>query len=181
MAHRHADGLAYAEGALVGFAESVEVVDDLLPAYLGAIATSPFPWGGEMMGLALGDAATGGEAIPFDVLHLRVIGKLADNTAPSRAVGDIVRDWAGRWAWPRLRLSTNTDFFTAAEATVATAIPTLEGDWNDWWSDGLGSAAQETAIQRGAQATPPTRTPSPAWAWRWGAGCPELESAPGHP
>ena len=34
-------GLAYAEGALVGFAESVDVVDDLLPAYLGGRRREP--------------------------------------------------------------------------------------------------------------------------------------------
>ena len=148
-------GLAYAEGALVGFSESIDHVDDLLPAYLSAIAATRSPYGGDLMGFARGGDAWTEPGHPFDLLHLRVIGRFADNTAPSRVVADVVRDWGERWAWPRVRLSTNADFFEEAEATLGDRIPTLTGDWNDWWSDGLGSAAQEIAIQRGAQATAP--------------------------
>src|SRR5262249_5693074 len=127
-------------------------VDDLLPAYLGAIATTRSPYGGIVMGHPRPDAAWSGPGHDADLLHVRVVGRMSDNAAPTRVVSDVVRDWSDHWAWPRLRLSTNTDFFEAAEARLGDTIPTLSGDWNDWWTVGLGSAAQEQALGRQAQA-----------------------------
>jgi cephalosporin-C deacetylase-like acetyl esterase len=148
-------GLAYAEGSLLGLNDSVEAVDDLLPAYLGALASNPYPYGGELFGWAADDAPVAREPYPYDLLHLRVIGRLDDNTAPRRVVAEIVRDWNRRWSWPRLRLSTNVDFFEAAEAAIGDLIPSLSGDWNDWWADGIGAGAEEMAIQRESQAMAP--------------------------
>ena len=62
-----------------------------------------------------------------------------------------MREWNAQWAYPRLRMATNRDFFEAAEARLGDAIPTYEGDWADWWADGIGSAAREVGRARRAQ------------------------------
>jgi len=84
-------------------------------------------------------------------LHLRVQSAFADNAAPSAVPAVVVREWNERWAYPRLRMATNRDFFEAAEARLGDAIPTYEGDWADWWADGIGSAARELGRARRAQ------------------------------
>jgi hypothetical protein len=145
-------GSAYAEGQLLGFADSLDVVDDLLPAYLGSLGTHPYPYAGELFGWNADDAPVDRPPYPHDLLHLRVIGRLADNAAPRVVTAEIVRDWNARWTWPRLRLSRNADFFEEAGARYGESLDTLDGDWNDWWADGLGSAARPTAIQRASQA-----------------------------
>ena len=145
-------GLAYAEGQLIGFGDSLEMVDDLLPPYLASLAAFGYPYVGELFGWAADDAPVDRLPYPYDLLHLRVIGRLADNTAPRLVMSEIVRDWNARWAWPHLRLSRNADFFEEAEVRFGEAIPALDGDWNDWWADGLGSAARPTAVQRTSQA-----------------------------
>ena len=76
----------------------------------------------------------------------------ADNAAPSAVPAAVVREWNERWAYPRLRMATNRDFFEAAEERLGDAIPTYEGDWTDWWADGIGSAAREVGRARRAQA-----------------------------
>ena len=122
-----------------------------------------------MMGLALGDAATGGEAIPFDLLHLRVIGKLADNTAPSRAVGDIVRDWAGD-GHGRACACRRTPTSSRRRRPPSAAHPHPRGRLERLVvrRASVGGAGDGDPARRAGDRRP-TPTPSPAWARRWGA------------
>ncbi|MEV2253436.1 alpha-mannosidase [Streptomyces sp. NPDC050147] len=144
-------GLAYMEGPLLGFDTRYADVDDLLPAYLTSLATNPYPYRGGIFGWAMDQAEVKREPYPWDVLHLRVQGKFGDNAPPRRVIADTVRRWNETWAFPRLRLSRNEDFFTDAEARLGDAIQTFEGDWTDWWVDGVGSGARPLSLARTAQ------------------------------
>ncbi|MFH8469196.1 glycoside hydrolase family 38 C-terminal domain-containing protein [Streptomyces sp. NPDC017991] len=150
-------GLAYMEGSILGFDESYDSVDDLLPAYLAALARFPYPHEGRgIPGFPILDrtsAATAGvDTYPWDILHLRVLGKFADNGPPRRIISDTVRRWNEQWAYPQLRASRNEDFFADAEQRVGDRLETYRGDWSDWWVDGVGAGAVPLAATRRGQA-----------------------------
>ncbi|KRV49050.1 alpha-mannosidase [Wenjunlia vitaminophila] len=144
-------GLAYMEGPLLGFDTDYGSVDDLLPAYLTSLATNPYPYQGGVFGWAMDKAEVEREPYPWDVLHLRVQGKFGDNAPPRRIIADTVRRWNETWAYPQLRLSRNEDFFADAESRLGDQIRTFDGDWTDWWVDGVGSGAQPMSLARTAQ------------------------------
>ncbi len=160
-------GIAYMEGNLVGLAESYEQTLEHLPAYLHALATRPYPYGagttGWLTGIAAGTELTRAPQ-EHELLHLRVQSAFADNAAPSAVPAEIVREWNANWTYPRLRMATNRDFFEAAEERLGDAIETYEGDWADWWADGIGSAAREVAVARRAQRGIRTAQTLHAWA-----------------
>ncbi|MEU8486681.1 glycoside hydrolase family 38 C-terminal domain-containing protein [Streptomyces sp. NPDC048641] len=145
-------GLAYMEGPLLGFDTDYSSVDDLLPAYLTSLATNPYPYEGGVFGWAMDQEEIKREPYPWDVLHLRVQGKFGDNAPPRRIIAETVRRWNETWAYPQLRLSRNEDFFTDAEARLGDQIQTFDGDWTDWWVDGVGSGAHPLSMARTAQA-----------------------------
>ncbi|MGV9885009.1 glycoside hydrolase family 38 N-terminal domain-containing protein [Streptomyces sp. NPDC003006] len=144
-------GLAYMEGPLLGFDTRYADVDDLLPAYLTSLATHPYPYQGGIFGWPMDHTEVKREPYPWEILHLRVQGKFGDNAPPRRIIADTVRRWNDTWAFPRLRLSRNEDFFTDAEARLGGEIRTFEGDWTDWWVDGVGSGAHPLSLARTAQ------------------------------
>ncbi|OIJ90438.1 glycoside hydrolase family 38 C-terminal domain-containing protein [Streptomyces colonosanans] len=144
-------GLAYMEGPLLGFDTDYDSVDDLLPAYLTSLATNPYPYRGGVFGWAMDQKEIKREPYPWDVLHLRVQGKFGDNAPPRRVIADTVRRWNETWAYPQLRLSRNEDFFTDAASRLGDRIRTFEGDWTDWWADGIGSGARPLSLARTAQ------------------------------
>jgi hypothetical protein len=145
-------GMAYMEGNVVGLAESLRATEDLLPGYLDALATRPVPYRHEAFGWS---GLTGAELTrppyPHDLLHLRVQGGNADNAGPSPVPPTIIREWNARFAWPKLRMATNTDFFEAAESRLGERLAEHTGDWTDWWADGLGSGARPLGYARRAQ------------------------------
>ncbi|MFE4669771.1 alpha-mannosidase [Streptomyces sp. NPDC056716] len=144
-------GLAYMEGPLLGFDTDYGSVDDLLPAYLTSLASNPYPYRGGVFGWSMDQEEIKREPYPWDILHLRVQGKFGDNAPPRRIIADTVRRWNETWAYPQLRLSRNEDFFTDAEARLGDEIRTFEGDWTDWWVDGVGSGAHPLSMARTAQ------------------------------
>ncbi|MER6441883.1 glycoside hydrolase family 38 C-terminal domain-containing protein [Streptomyces sp. NPDC001185] len=146
-------GLAYMEGSILGFDESYDHVDDLLPAYLSALARFPYPHQGRgIPGFPALDLPGTADPYPWDVLHLRVLGKFADNGPPRRIISDTVLRWNEQWAYPQLRASRNQDFFEDAEKRVADRLETYQGDWSDWWVDGVGAGAVPLAATRRGQA-----------------------------
>ncbi|MFB8140694.1 glycoside hydrolase family 38 N-terminal domain-containing protein [Streptomyces parvus] len=146
-------GLAYMEGSILGFDESFDRVDDLLPHYLTALANHQYPHEGRgIPGFPVLDEEFKGDPYPWDILHLRVLGKFADNGPPRRIIADTVRRWNDEWAFPVLRTSRNEDFFTDAEERLGDRIETFEGDWTDWWVDGVGAGAVPLAATRDGQA-----------------------------
>jgi hypothetical protein len=146
-------GMAYMEGNTVGLADGYDLTLDILPHYLDALARNPYPYGAEAFGWSGLPAETAAaiKPYPYDLLHLRVQGAHADNAGPSIAPAEIARTWNATWAYPRLRIATNSEFFRAAQRAHGDHIPVHEGDWADWWADGLGSGARPMGYVRRAQ------------------------------
>lgn len=143
-------GLAYMEGPFLGFHDSYASVDDLFPAYLTSMAKNSYPYPPGVFGWH-GDPVTDRAPYPWDILHLRTQGWIGDN-APARLIApSIVREWNETWASPKLRMSRNEDFFADAEERLGDQIRTFEGDWGDWWVEGVGSAAHPQSLVRQAQ------------------------------
>ncbi|TDC99277.1 hypothetical protein E1292_32345 [Nonomuraea deserti] len=142
-------GMAYMEGNTVGLTDSYELADDLLPRYLSALATRGYPYGPGTFGWQGPDAPK--EPYELDVLHLRVQGAHADNAGPSIVPASIARRWNEKWAYPRLRSAANKDFFEHVEERYLDRLSVHEGDWTDWWADGLGSGARPLGYVRRAQ------------------------------
>jgi len=63
--------------------------------------------------------------VPFDVL--RYIDHGVDNRAPELSISNIVREWNNRYAWPRLRVSTNIEFMERFKAQAG-ILPTMRGE-----------------------------------------------------
>lgn len=149
-------GSAYMEGNLLGLAEDYETALGALPGYLKALEERPYPYGEHKHTFGWLDLLDGTgitkRPYPHDVLHLRVQGAIADNAAPSIAPAEISRRWNEQWAYPRLRLATNREFFEFVEGHLGDKLETYSGDWTDWWADGLGSAARHLGFNRRAQA-----------------------------
>jgi hypothetical protein len=144
-------GMAYMEGNTVGLTESYELADDLLPRYLSALASRGYPYGPGTFGWQGPDAPR--EPYELDVLHLRVQGAHADNAGPSIVPASIARRWNEEWAFPRLRSAVNSDFFEHVEERYGESLAVHEGDWTDWWADGLGSGARPLGYVRRAQSS----------------------------
>ena len=145
-------GIAYMEGNLLGLADSAEVAEELLPEYLAALAEKPYPYSArhEWLGL-LPDFELTRRPYAHDLLHLRVQSVIADNAPPSIGPAEVVRAWNDRWLVPELRLATNREFFELAESRLGDELAEWEGDWTDWWADGIGSAARAVGANRRAQ------------------------------
>ena len=70
-------------------------------------------------------------------------------TSPSgRDIAQSVTDYNKRYAYPKVILCSNNDFFEYIEANFADKIPTVRGCGGSWWEDGAGSSALETGINR---------------------------------
>jgi hypothetical protein len=147
-------GSAYMEGNHVGLASGYTGALALLPEYLAALAGRAYPYG-TRFGWAGPTPALTLTRVPdsLDVLHLRVQGSYADNAPPSLIPATITRAWNETWAYPRLRMATNRDFFQRVREGAAADIAVERGDWTDWWADGIGSAAIELGLNRRAQGT----------------------------
>jgi hypothetical protein len=86
-------------------------------------------------------------AYPYDIAYMRWSGH-GDNAAPDPAICDFVKDWNGRYAWPKFVISSTSDAFRAFEKKYGTQIPSAAGDWTPYWEDGAASSALETAMNR---------------------------------
>jgi alpha-mannosidase len=87
---------------------------------------------------------------PFDRYSIQFSGYLTDNSPPSTIACELVRQWNEKYKWPKLKLATISEFGKYVEENHAEELPVYRGAWPDWWMDGFGSAALETAYTRGA-------------------------------
>ena len=146
-------GSAYMEGYIVGLGTGYEAALTALPRYLAALQVTAHPYQGapgHWLGLPPG-VSDDETPYPFDILHLRIQGEMADNAPPSLVPAQIVKQWNEQWAYPQLRMATNREFFDALRTETGDRLPVFEGDWTDWWADGVGSAAREVALGREGQ------------------------------
>jgi hypothetical protein len=86
-------------------------------------------------------------AYPYDIAYVRWSGH-GDNAVPDPAICDFVRDWNGKYSWPRFIISGTGEAFRAFEKRYGSQLPVVRGDWTPYWEDGAGSSALQTAQNR---------------------------------
>jgi Glycosyl hydrolases family 38 N-terminal domain len=74
-----------------------------------------------------------------------------DNGYPFPSLASFVAAWNRLQLTPSLRLTTATDAVFRMEQAVGSRIPTLEGEWTDWWANGDASGPREVAASRVAK------------------------------
>ncbi len=89
---------------------------------------------------------------PFDRVAVQYSGYLTDNSPPAIAGNEVIRDWNAKYVWPKLRSSVAGDFLSWVEREHGKELPVVRAAWPDWWTDGFGSAARESAAARQTQA-----------------------------
>ncbi len=87
---------------------------------------------------------------PFDFVFGQATNPTrVDNGPPDIRLYDFVRDWNAAGKTPRMELITVSDLNRILRQHYANSLPTMQGDWTDWWSDGVASSAFETGLNRG--------------------------------
>lgn len=75
---------------------------------------------------------------------------MSDNAPIDPELPDAVKEWNERFASPRLVITSVKQFFHDFEAAYADKIPVVSGDYTEYWTDGIASAARETGYNRNA-------------------------------
>ena len=83
---------------------------------------------------------------PYDIFPMT--WAMADNTPIDADLPEAVKSWNEEYAFPRLVIASSTDIMSAFEKKYGDIIPSLRGDFTEYWTDGLGSAAKETSMNR---------------------------------
>ncbi|MEN8153086.1 MAG: glycoside hydrolase family 38 C-terminal domain-containing protein [Acidobacteriota bacterium] len=87
---------------------------------------------------------------PYNKVSLQFSGYVTDNSPPSTEVCDIIKEWNKKYEWPKLKSALAKDFMIFLDQKHGDEIPKQKVAWPDWWTDGAGSAANETKIVRKA-------------------------------
>jgi alpha-mannosidase len=88
---------------------------------------------------------------PYDAIHLH--GAYSDNQPLNPELAQAVDAWNRVYAYPKVILSANYEFFQYIEQHYGAHIPVVRGCGGSYWEDGAASSAQETALNRQAKAT----------------------------
>jgi alpha-mannosidase len=83
---------------------------------------------------------------PYDLFPMT--WAMADNTPIDADLPEAVKSWNKEYAFPRLIIAGSTDIMSAFEKKYGDIIPSFRGDFTEYWTDGLGSAAKETSMNR---------------------------------
>lgn len=86
---------------------------------------------------------------PYDLFPMT--WAMADNTPIDADLPDAVKSWNEEYAFPRLVISSATTIMSAFEKKYGDVIPSYRGDFTEYWTDGLGTAAKETAMNRNSK------------------------------
>ena len=89
---------------------------------------------------------------PFDAFGVQFAGADTDNAPPTDRVSDFVKQWNETHDNIKLKFALPSEFFHYIEQQDQSLIATHRTAWPDWWTDGFGSAARETAVARQAHA-----------------------------
>ena len=92
------------------------------------------------------------QGYPYRTVRLFINGAVRDNAPPTRTFCDTVKKWNESWAWPKLNLSTNIQFFEQLEKELPANLRTFRGDLPGTdYPVAATSTAQELAINRQSQ------------------------------
>jgi alpha-mannosidase len=85
---------------------------------------------------------------PQNIIAFNVGAWTTDNCPPGRQLSDRVKEWNERYESPKLRLATLREFFERMEKDYGPTLPVHKLGWPDYWTDGVGSTAFETGLNR---------------------------------
>lgn len=86
----------------------------------------------------------------YNFVPIMISGVLTDNAPANGDLMNTIKYWNSKFGDEvELEMITLNDFFKVAREEKN--IPTFEGDWNDWWADGVGSTPAATKIYKDAQ------------------------------
>ena len=85
---------------------------------------------------------------PYNEMAIQHSGYLTDNSPPSTIASDLIKQWNDLFVWPQLSTATAETFFKDMEKDHSSEFPVIRGAWPDWWTDGFGASARETATTR---------------------------------
>lgn len=88
---------------------------------------------------------------PLDRISIQFSGYSTDNSPPSTAACELVKQWNAKYEYPKLKLAVLSEFFEYVEKTYGDKLPVYRNAWLDWWTDGFGSISRETAEVRKTQ------------------------------
>lgn len=83
---------------------------------------------------------------PYDIFPMTWC--MADNTPIDADLPEAVKSWNEEYAYPRLVICSATEMMKAFDEKYGDQIPTLSGDFTEYWTDGLGTAAKHTGMNR---------------------------------
>jgi hypothetical protein len=86
---------------------------------------------------------------PYDMVMLRYCIE-RDNGSPNPVLSDVVKEWNEKYAYPKLIISRNGEFFELFEKRYSDQIPVRSGDITPYWEDGVASTAADTAMNKRA-------------------------------
>ncbi|MGH7942580.1 MAG: glycoside hydrolase family 38 C-terminal domain-containing protein [Limisphaerales bacterium] len=86
---------------------------------------------------------------PYDAVLIN--GAYPDNHEVLDWLPKVVNEWNSQWAYPKMIFAQPEDFYGYILKHFSDRIPVLKTDFGDWWADGAGSAAHETALSRRAE------------------------------
>jgi alpha-mannosidase len=109
----------------------------------------------------------------YDLISLQHSGFITDNSPPSTFMSETIRKWNEKYAWPKLKTASATEFFEEMEASYGDDFQVIRGAWPDWWTDGFGASAREVAATRIAQSDLIANTAGLSMAALQGAVLPE--------
>lgn len=85
---------------------------------------------------------------PFNTVAVQYSGYFTDNSPPSTKICDLVKEWNETYASPKLRSALPVDFMDYIKNNYSGQIESYREAYPDWWTDGFGTAARETAASR---------------------------------
>ncbi len=74
-----------------------------------------------------------------------------DNDWPCRQLSEFIKAWNAEGMLPKLVFSTPTIFIEKIVSQLPKDIPTLRGEWCDWWAEGIAASPFEVAILQAAK------------------------------
>ncbi len=89
------------------------------------------------------------EQYPYDLLVLS--WTLWDNCPIDADVPEAVKMWNEAYAFPHINISGGHEIMEMIEKKYGDRLPVVRGDFTEYWTDGLGTAAGLTAMNRNAK------------------------------
>lgn len=89
------------------------------------------------------------EKYPYDFLVLS--WSLWDNNPLDADIPYAVKEWNDQYAHPKIRICGSHEIMSKIEEKYGDRLPVVTGDYTEYWTDGLGTAAGLTALNRNAK------------------------------